>query len=267
MKIFYRIIIVFSFLITVSAVAQAPNKMSYQAVLRNTVNALITNQNVGMKISILQGSISGTAVYVETQIVATNINGLVSLEIGAGVPVLGIFGGINWATGPYYIKTETDPAGGTAYSIIGASQLLSVAYAMYSNSAGSSVSTHNVGEIYGGGIVFWATTDGLHGLIAETLDTNGAGWFTANDAITTNSTHSAAGKLFTDWYLPSKNELNLLYNYNSFNSNILNMSPKIYLTTTEINTTDIWIQNFATGVTTQTSKFSGFDKIRAIRRF
>ena len=42
--------------------AQAPQKMSYQAVIRNNSNALVTNSEVGMQISILQTSASGTAV-------------------------------------------------------------------------------------------------------------------------------------------------------------------------------------------------------------
>jgi hypothetical protein len=119
--------------------AQAPNKMSYQAVIRNNANALITNTAVGMQISILQGSAIGTAVYVETQTPTTNANGLVSIEIGSVTPVTGTFAGINWANGPYFIKTETDPSGGTSYTITGTSQLLSVPYALYAESSGSSI--------------------------------------------------------------------------------------------------------------------------------
>src|ERR1035437_4068441 len=114
------------------AFAQAPQKMSYQAVIRNSSNALITSSTVGMKISILQGSVTGTAVYVETQSPSTNANGLVSLEIGGGTVVSGIFAAIDWANGLYFIKTETDPTGGTNYTIIGTSQLLSVPYALFS---------------------------------------------------------------------------------------------------------------------------------------
>jgi microcystin-dependent protein len=125
-------------LITASALlpqqtsAQAPNKMSYQAVIRNSSNALITNTAVGMQISILQGSINGTAVYVETQIPTTNANGLVSLEIGSGTLVTGTFGAINWANGPYFIKTQTDPTGGNNYTIFGTNELMSVPYALFS---------------------------------------------------------------------------------------------------------------------------------------
>ena len=119
-------------LLTASAFAQAPQKMSYQAVIRNNSSVLVTSTPVGMKISILQGSASGTAVYAETQTSSTNANGLVSLEIGTGTAITGTFSGINWAAGPYFIKTETDPTGGTSYSITGTNELMSVPYALFS---------------------------------------------------------------------------------------------------------------------------------------
>jgi hypothetical protein len=90
-----------------------------------------------MRISILQTTPSGTAVYVETQTPTTNANGLVSIEIGGGTVVVGNFSTINWANGPYFVKTETDPTGGTNYSITGTSQLLSVPYALYAATAGN----------------------------------------------------------------------------------------------------------------------------------
>jgi len=124
-------------LITASVFAQAPEKMSYQAVIRDAGNTLVTSQAVGMQINILQGSVSGTAVYVETQTPTTNINGLVSIEIGAGAIVSGAFNTIDWSTGPYFIKTETDPIGGTTYTITGTSQLMSVPYALHAKTAES----------------------------------------------------------------------------------------------------------------------------------
>jgi len=111
--------------------AQSPQKMSYQAVVRDLSNNLIKEQAVGMKISILQGSVSGTVVYTETQAPTTNADGLVSIEIGGGAG----FSTINWANGTYFIKTETDPTGGTNYSITGTSQLLSVPYALHAKTA------------------------------------------------------------------------------------------------------------------------------------
>ena len=119
-------------LINSSIFAQAPQKMSYQAVIRNTSGSLVSSASVGMQISILQGSSTGTAVYVETQTPSTNANGLVSIEIGGGTIVSGNFSTINWANGPYFIKTETDPTGGTAYTIVGTNELMSVPYALFS---------------------------------------------------------------------------------------------------------------------------------------
>lgn len=121
--------------ISTSIFAQAPQKMSYQAVIRNANSNLLLNTAVGMRISILQGSINGTAVYVETQNPSTNSNGLVTIEIGGGTATTGTFATINWANGPYFIKTETDPSNGANYSIIGTSQLLSVPYALYAANA------------------------------------------------------------------------------------------------------------------------------------
>jgi hypothetical protein len=128
--------------LTNSVFAQSPQKMSYQCVVRNSSGTLVTNQTVGMKISILQGSASGTVVFSETYSPnpQTNANGLVSIEIGSGIPVIGTFTGINWAAGPYFLKTETDPLGGTNYTIVGTSQLLSVPYALYAKTAGNGFS-------------------------------------------------------------------------------------------------------------------------------
>ena len=117
------------------ASAQAPEKMSYQAVVRDGSNNLVTSTAVGMQISILQGSSTGTAVYVETQTPTSNANGLVSLEMGAGTVLSGDFTTIDWSAGSYFIKTETDPTGGTNYTITGTSELLSVPYALHAKTA------------------------------------------------------------------------------------------------------------------------------------
>ncbi|MEO8235559.1 MAG: hypothetical protein ABI549_09120 [Flavobacterium sp.] len=136
MKKIIILLVVSFFAITMNA--QAPQKMSYQAVIRNAGNTLITNANLAMRISILQGTATGTAVYVETQTATTNVNGLVTLEIGAGVVVSGTFASISWGTNAYFIKTETDPTGGTNYTITGTSQFLSVPYAFFASNSGSS---------------------------------------------------------------------------------------------------------------------------------
>mgnify|MGYP001002958349 CR=1 FL=1 len=119
-------------LFTASVFAQSPQKMSYQAVIRNSSNALVTNTQIGMEINIRQGSPTGTVVYTETQTPTTNANGLVSIEIGGGAG----FSTINWANGPYFIETKTaivPPL--TTYTITGTSQLLTVPYALHAKTA------------------------------------------------------------------------------------------------------------------------------------
>jgi len=119
-----------------SANAQVPEKISYQAIIRNTNGQLVTNQVISIQISILQNSEDGIPVYTEIQDPESNENGLVSLEIGTGITT-DEFSDIDWTKGPYFIKTGIDPTGGTNYNIEGASQLLSVPYAFHARTTDS----------------------------------------------------------------------------------------------------------------------------------
>jgi chitodextrinase len=118
-------------LFTSLSFAQPPQKMSYQTVIRNATDDLVSNSTVGIQISVLQGTSSGTAVYVETHAPTTNANGLASLEIGGGTPVTGTMAAIDWGAGPYFVKSEVDPDGGTNYSLSVTSELLAVPYALH----------------------------------------------------------------------------------------------------------------------------------------
>jgi hypothetical protein len=128
--------------VTLNVFAQAPEKMSYQAIIRSKVNSLVTNTNISLKIIVHQGASTGTKVYEETHLVMTNNNGLVSLEIGTGSIVTGNFSSIAWENGPYFIETQVDVAGGTNYNIIGITQLLSVPYALHAKTAERIVGTN-----------------------------------------------------------------------------------------------------------------------------
>ena len=132
--------LILTVLCATSLFAQAPEKFSYQAVVRNASNALVTDAPVGVRVSILQGDANGNAVYVETHTAATNANGLLTVEIGGGKAEQGSFAGIDWANGPFFLKTETDPNGGGSYTITSTQQLLSVPYALYAREAANSFS-------------------------------------------------------------------------------------------------------------------------------
>ena len=115
--------------------AQAPQRFSYQAVVRGLNNELVSSKQVGMQISLLQGTENGNAVYVETHKLTSNANGLVSLSVGGGTFVSGSFSNVDWSKGPYFVKSETDPTGGTNYTLITTTQLLSVPYALYAKNS------------------------------------------------------------------------------------------------------------------------------------
>ncbi|MBQ0113933.1 MAG: hypothetical protein KBT03_12460 [Bacteroidales bacterium] len=115
--------------------AQAPQMFTYQAVVRNASGQLIGNQIVGVKISILQGSVTGLPVYEETHLSTTNTNGLLTISVGNGNVQTGTFSSINWGSGLYFIKSEIDPAGGNNYTLISTTQMMSVPYALHANTA------------------------------------------------------------------------------------------------------------------------------------
>lgn len=131
-----NILLLITILSYVGVFAQGPALMSYQAVVRNSDNQLVTNTQVGVQVSILATSANGNTVYSETHTVSTNENGLLHLQIGAG-STTDDFATIDWAAETHFIKTEIDLDGGTNYTITGTNQLLSVPYAMYANSAAS----------------------------------------------------------------------------------------------------------------------------------
>jgi uncharacterized protein (TIGR02145 family) len=122
-----------SLLLGLNIMAQAPQSFNYQAVVRNSYGTIIANTQVGIKISILKGSASGTAVCLEEFTPTTNDFGLVTLAIGS--INTSDFEAIDWSAGSYFVKVELDPAGGTDYTEMGISQLISVPYALHAKKA------------------------------------------------------------------------------------------------------------------------------------
>ncbi len=228
------------------AIAQVPAKISYQAVLRNSNDQLITNQTVGMRISVIDSN--NIVFYSERHTTTTNANGLISIEIGGGEVIWGSLDGIAWNKGPYRIKTETDPAGGYTYSIRGFTHILAVPYAFEANHALVADSLApgrlKIGDRYQGGIIFWLDNTGEHGLIVDSITheskwNNGANRYIGamangyyggrrnTDLILASQLKDTYGGDFAakhclqngygkrepyyDWYLPSTKELQLLY--------------------------------------------------------
>lgn len=127
------ILCLLTLLLTVEVFGQAPEQFNYQAVIRDANGALVTNDNVSILLGILQGSTTGTIVFEESHPSATtNDNGLVTIEIGSGTPVIGSVADIDWGNGPYFLVVETTVNG---VIIPASSELLSVPYALHAATA------------------------------------------------------------------------------------------------------------------------------------
>ena len=152
------------------AFAQTPEKMSYQAIVRDANNTLLVDKLVGIQVSILQNSETGSEVYIETHSVVTNMNGLFALEIGTGVTSYD-FSSIDWSNGPYFVKVETDPNGADNYSISGVSQLMSVPFALYAKASGNGITSDQADAIVANTAKTGITSDQSDSIVANTAKT------------------------------------------------------------------------------------------------
>src|SRR5688572_6047652 len=136
-------------LFTFVVFGQAPNLINYQGVARNSVGNVLPNKNISTRLTIRDGSATGNIVYSETRSVTTNKMGLFTIAIGSNgtTNVTGTIAGINWGNGAKFLQVEIDPTGGSSYLDLGAAQLLSVPYAIYS---GNGAPTGNAGGVLSG---------------------------------------------------------------------------------------------------------------------
>lgn len=127
-------------LICLNLPAQTPKGFNYQAVARDASGEILSGQSVGLHIGILQGSAEGEAVYQEVFAPVTNEFGLINIVIGNGSVLYGDFEEIDWSEGPYFVKVQMDPEGGSNYIEMGTSQLLSVPFALHAETSADTFS-------------------------------------------------------------------------------------------------------------------------------
>ena len=118
--------------------SQAPQSFNYQAVIRDSSNSIISNQDIGVQIAILQGNANGNSVYTEIFSETTNDYGLINLQLGSGIST-DDFNTISWENGPFFIETSIDVNGGSNYLLMGATQIMSVPYAIHSSTSTNSL--------------------------------------------------------------------------------------------------------------------------------
>jgi hypothetical protein len=282
MKQFLFLIIALTIVNT--AFSQTPMQFKYQAVLRDANGNIIASQAKTVIVDILQDSPTGTNVFTETHNVTTTAQGVINLNIGS-VNTTGI-AAINWATNTYYIKITV---GGI---VMGTSQLLSVPYALYAKTSGSSGGSHYLGEEYLGGIIYhlFIGSDGLqHGLVVS--KTEGTGTWSGSTLVGADRTEDGAynmtkmptgagtarawvESLGAGWYLPSIDELSLLW-YSRYYVNkmaraksytLLSISV-YYWSSTEKDATYAFYLDFSNGSLYTYPDKTGTYSIRGVRSF
>jgi hypothetical protein len=308
-------LLAFCFLLfTVAVKAQIPPAaFNYSAVARNAQNNPIANTTIGIQITILKTSPTGASQYSENHFVNTDQFGLFNLTVGGGAVQSGSMSTIDWSNDNYYLKVGMDANGGTNFLVMGTTQLLSVPYALYAKSAGTVSGggsggnfTHYIGEQFGGGVIFHLFKDAQgveHGLIVDKTDlsTNQvwsnrdtsligasaqsswdglsnsnaivgqAGHTSSAAALCLNSTNSGQ----SDWYLPSIQELNMLWNnYYTVARSISQIAGatqlgnnSYYWSSSEDYANSAWNFSFYDGGANDYANKNGPNYVRAVRAF
>jgi hypothetical protein len=297
---------------TITVNAQTPPEaFNYSAVARDANSNPIANSTIGIQISIKIGSPTGNTVYQENHFVNTDDFGLFNLIVGGGSILSGTIADIDWSADDYYLQVGMDANGGTNFLNMGSTQLLSVPYALYAKSAGSvsgggsGTFTHYIGEEFEGGVIFhlWFDANGVErGLIVDKTDlSNAQVWSNVDqteigasaqsswdgvgnsNAIVGQAGHtSSAAALclnstnggYTDWYLPTVDELSLLwhnrYNVNRTLSTIGGATElpinAYYWSSTEYYAYNAWLFYFYSGIASNPNKYNT-NYVRAVRAF
>jgi hypothetical protein len=145
---FSKCIFTLSFLLLgVTVLAQTPEGINYQAVIRKTDGSLVANTTIAIRIQLKQNSATGTVVYSERQSVITSQYGLVNFVIGQGTVLSGTFSTINWSTGNYWVSLGVDFVNGTNYLDYGSQRLMSAPYALYAKTAGVQLNQWRYGAV------------------------------------------------------------------------------------------------------------------------
>jgi hypothetical protein len=306
----------------ITADAQAPQGIPYQAVARNSSGTILASTAISVRFTIRDSIATGTIKYRETFSVTTTAQGMFSVNVGQGTVVTGTFAVINWGANAKFMQVEMDPAGGTSYIDMGTTQMMSVPYSLNSayvklkvSATGDSlfsgggnfliipgVSAANtpltIGMSYGGGKIAYIFAPGdpgyvsgeVHGLIAAPNDqSTGIQWGcngtmvggtslalgtgASNTAVisatcgTATATRLCADLVlngYSDWYLPSKDELNELYINRSAIGGF--DTTGYYWSSSEIDADTAYFLIFSYGGSIGFNKYHA-DFVRAVRSF
>ncbi|MEN9394972.1 MAG: hypothetical protein RL362_1193 [Bacteroidota bacterium] len=189
---------------SIGLLAQAPQGIPYQAVVRNVDGTVMSNTAITITFKIHDVTAAGVVVYEETHAVTSNSQGLVSMNVGSGTVVTGAFDNINWGGGNKFLHVLMNAGNGNID--LGTQQMMSVPYALYAEDVNVRVSVTGdslfignqvsivpgvsaandiqVGDLYQGGYVAYLFQPGdlgyvaneRHGIIVSTQDVGVAVW-------------------------------------------------------------------------------------------
>ena len=217
--------------------AQAPQGFNYQATVRNSAGDLILNTNVYFKINVIQGSLTAVPVFTETHYVPTDDLGQVNLVIGQGTANTGAFSELDWSLGSYYLGIELDTDTGNGYVAMGTTQLLSVPYAMYAESSGSSTgfpSGGTEGQVLSivNGVPTWTDVSGSNNpsdgpLVLSIVSTDSGGsnyvstdtyTYDENKLESLTKSNNQSSTIYTYYYVYTNDKVVRIDGYTSYNS-------------------------------------------------
>jgi len=127
------LLLVFTLCALSTMYAQGPFK--YQAVIRDNSGNILPNKNVGLRLSILQGT-TPAMVYREEQNKTSDQFGVINVEVGTGSVLNGNYLTIDWGVVNNQLQVDIDMNGGTTYTLLGTSPILYAPIANYAVKAG-----------------------------------------------------------------------------------------------------------------------------------
>lgn len=133
------IFVLTAIIIHFTSIAQVPQGINYQAIVKNSAGELMINQNMSLRLCIRQGSSNGPISYQEIKSVTTNDQGLIHTVIGSGPTTIGTFTNLDWSNGTKYLQVDFNL--GQGWQLFGTEQLQSVPYALFTESVPVQVST------------------------------------------------------------------------------------------------------------------------------
>lgn len=147
-----------------------PQAFPYSSQIRDAQGALLTDRFIALRVTMHSGAPDGPAVYVEIDTTTTSPTGIFTVVVGGGSVISGSFDSIPWMSGQVYQQVELDEYGGTNFSDMGTTQLLSLPYALAAGNGVTDVKFDDSGKIS------IKSADGREEIVSET-----ASWLTTGN--------------------------------------------------------------------------------------